>query len=308
MIYNRKLLFKLLLCLLAFALLFNAIGIQSVHAASGGVLGVLTSPTMPTGDGGGSLKIIDTILSFLFEKILGPILNILASDDKNTATSKAPSDNKNVVIKPLPPKKNDPPPPAKSVPLKPGALKGKIIVVDPGHGGSNPGAVANGVRESDVNLSVGLKLKERLEKDGAKVIMTRDTDRKVNSKGTTLGEELASRVTIASQNNADIFVSIHANYNPNSSIKGAMTFYHNNRSKDLAQKIQNGLIAETGADNKGIETASFHVIRNTVMPSVLVETGFLSNAAEAKLLSNNNYQNSIANGIYSGIVRYFNSA
>jgi N-acetylmuramoyl-L-alanine amidase len=86
-----------------------------------------------------------------------------------------------------------------------------------------------------------------------------------------------------------------------------MTFYHNNRSQELAQRIQNSLIGETGADNKGIQTASFHVIRNTIMPSVLVETGFLSNVAEAKLLAANSYQNNIANGIFNGIARYFTS-
>ncbi len=188
-----------------------------------------------------------------------------------------------------------------------GVLRGKVIVLDPGHGGSNPGAVANNTRESDNNLAVGLKLRDKLVQAGAKVIMTRDTDRTVAAEGSTLGQELQARVDLAKANQADIFVSLHSNENSDTGIAGAMTFYPEGKSSNLATTVQSALVKETGAVDKGVSTANYLVLRNASMPSILVEMGFVSNQQEAARLQNNAYRNQIAQGVFGGIVNYFNN-
>ena len=185
------------------------------------------------------------------------------------------------------------------------SLSGKTIIVDAGHGGYNPGAVANGSIEKDNNLAVTRLLEKQLEEAGANVVMTRSTDRAVATKVTSLRSELQARVDIAEQNDGDIFVSIHSNSNDDPSFHGAMTFYGNERSEELAETIQKNLVYRTKAEDKGIQKAGFYVIRNTSMPSVLVEMGFVSNPKEAKRLSDAAYRQRIANGIYEGIEEYF---
>lgn len=185
------------------------------------------------------------------------------------------------------------------------SLSGKTIIIDAGHGGYNPGAIANGSIEKDNNLAVALLLEQQLKDAGAKVIMTRKTDRAVADKTTTLRSELQARVDIAERYDGDIFVSIHSNSNNDRNIHGAMTFYSTDRSKKLAQTIQKNLIYRSKAQDKGIENAGFYVLRNTSMPSVLVEMGFVTNPQEAKRLSNAAYRQKLANGIYEGIEEYF---
>lgn len=186
-------------------------------------------------------------------------------------------------------------------------LSGKTVIVDAGHGGYNPGAIANGSIEKDNNLAVALLLEKQLKEAGATVIMTRSTDRAVATKVTSLRSELQARVDIAERNDGDIFVSIHSNSNDNPNFHGAMTFYGGERSEELAETIQKNLVYRTKAEDKGIQMAGFYVIRNTSMPSVLVEMGFVSNPKEAKRLSDPSYRERIANGIYEGIEEYFRS-
>lgn len=250
---------------------------------------VMTS-TLPSPAGGGNF--IERLFSLLFDGILGPILGIFTHN-------KSPADTPSVV-KSLPPKEPT------SI-LNHGVLRGKVIVVDPGHGGHNPGAVANGVHEADVNLAISLLLRDKLLKEGAKVIMTRQTDVSVANKKSTLGQELQTRVDIAEKNAADLFISIHSNSNPDNRIDGAMTFYPQNKSSQLALDVQNALIKQTGALDKGAAPATFYVLRKTSMPSILVETGFLTNKQEAVKLKNASYQNKIAQGVFNGIVRYLQS-
>lgn len=185
-------------------------------------------------------------------------------------------------------------------------LNKKIIVIDPGHGGSNPGATQYGMRESDNNLSVGLKLKKLLEDSGAKVIMTRDADRAVAKEGVQLKQELQARVDLVDVYNADVFISIHTNANENPDIHGAMTFYYNDISKRLASNIQTSMIKFTEATDKGTEKENFYVLRNNKIPAVLVEMGFITNKNEAIKLNDDVYRNVLVNGIYKGIVNYFN--
>jgi N-acetylmuramoyl-L-alanine amidase len=182
-----------------------------------------------------------------------------------------------------------------------------VIVVDPGHGGHNPGAVDNGVQEANINLAISQLLRDKLVKEGAKVIMTRQSDTAVASSNSTLGQELQARVDMAEKNQADLFISIHSNSNPDANIAGAMTFYPKDRSSQLALDVQKSLIEQTGAVDKGTSSATFYVLRNTTMPSILVETGFVTNQQEAARLTNYSYQNKIAQGVFNGVVRYLQS-
>lgn len=185
------------------------------------------------------------------------------------------------------------------------SLQNKVIVLDPGHGGSNPGAVENGVNEADINLAVSLELRKNLVEAGANVIMTRETNRTVAPEGKTLGEELQARVDVAETNNADIFISIHSNSNPDPAITGAMSFYAQDKASDLASIIQKSVVQATDAIDKGVEAAAFYVLRKTSMPSTLIEMGFISNLKEAAQLQDRAYRTEIVQGIFNGIVSFF---
>lgn len=187
------------------------------------------------------------------------------------------------------------------------SVMGKTVIVDAGHGGYNPGAVANGSIEAENNLAVALLLADRLTEAGANVVMTRTSDRAVAQNKTTLQAELQARVTIAERNKGDIFVSIHSNSNDNQKIEGAMTFYHNDSSRALAEAVQKNLVYRTKANDKGVQMAGFYVIRHTSMPSVLVEMGFVTNPKEARRLTEAAYRERLADGIYEGIEEYFRS-
>jgi len=295
-VYNKKIFSYVLLALMVFSVLLPVQVTQA--AAIDDVLNTLTASTVSTPDGSsGGSNIFDKLFSFLFEKILGPVLNIFGSKSTSGSATESP-----VKVTPLPPLPNN----SGNV-QDSGALRGKVIVIDPGHGGNNPGAVANNNRESDNNLAVSLKLRDKLVQAGAKVIMTRETDRNVAPEGSTLGQELQARVALAEANHADIFVSIHSNSNPDPNIVGAMTFYHSGKSPELALEVQSALIKQTGAVDKGTSPATFYVLRNTSMPGILVEMGFVTNASEAARLQSDTYRNSIAQGIFNGIVKYFNN-
>jgi len=283
---KHKLLSYSILILMLFSLLAP---VAVTHAAS--LDNVLTTLTTSTTSGQDSTShstgFLEKVFSLVFDKILGPILNIFSGKTTSTTSPSLPSTT-----------------PTNPIPQNNGVLKGKVIVVDPGHGGSNPGAVANNTRESDNNLAVSLKLRDKLVQAGAKVIMTRDSDRTVAPEGSSLGTELEARVNLAETNHADMFISIHSNDNPDKTISGAMTFYPNGKSSTLATEVENALITETGAVNKGTSAATFYVLRNASMPSTLVEMGFVSNGNEAALLNSDSYRAKIAQGILNGIVKY----
>lgn len=286
---KNKFLSYFILCLLSINIILP---ISVTYAAPlDNIVSTLGASTMDTSNTGtGNSGIFQKLFDLVFNKILGPVFNIFGGSSTSNPSTTNPGN-----VKPHPPTNNN------------GTLKNKVIVVDPGHGGSNPGAVANNSKESDNNLAVALKLRDKLVQAGATVFMTRDSDRTVGSEGLSLSEELGARVTIAENNHADIFVSIHSNDNSDSSIKGAMTFYQNGKSSTLASEIENSLVTETGAVDKGTSSANFHVLRNTSMPSTLVEMGFVSNEEEASQLNSDSYRNKVAQGIFTGIVNYFNN-
>jgi len=181
-----------------------------------------------------------------------------------------------------------------------GALTGKVIVIDPGHGGPDPGAVGVSGRtlEKYNVIWIARDLKNLLEKEGAEVIMTRDGDHYLT---------LDARVRLANQRGAAIFVSIHNDANLNRQIRGTTTYYYNAVSRPLAASVQRELVRALGSNDIGIRQAPFYVIRKTHMPAVLVEVGFITNANEEKLLVDPSYRLRAAPGIYNGIASYFGS-
>ena len=184
-------------------------------------------------------------------------------------------------------------------------LLNKIIVLDPGHGGVYSGGVHYGFRESDINLSVGLKLSEKLARLGATVIMTRTRDVNLVSPDATLRDDLKARVDFAKTFGADIFVSLHVDDVPNINLVGFASYFPEGRSSSLACAIQNSLVNEMCKVGNGVSPADFYVLVNNDMPSTLVEMGYLSNLAEALCLMDNAYQNRLAEGISKGIISYF---
>lgn len=180
-------------------------------------------------------------------------------------------------------------------------LAGKRIVVDPGHGGKNPGAVGpTGLKESDANWRVATALKYYLEKQGgAKVLLTRTQYQDVS---------LAGRVTKANRWGAERFISVHHNAASNPNWNGVETYSPRNgswASHDMRNKIHNRLVGGLGIRNIGAKTAGFYVLRNTKMPSVLVEPAFVSNRYQEARLKNPAYNWKEAYFIYAGIADHY---
>lgn len=190
-------------------------------------------------------------------------------------------------------------------------LRNKVIVLDPGHGGSDPGAIGpGGTREKAVTLAVAMQVKSLLEASGAKVIMTRRTDVDVAGINASDRDELGARAAVGNQNKADVFVSIHANSFTNPLVNGVGTYYFPKSEYDavLAERIQRELAANSGLEDKGIRTANFFVVKRTWMPAVLLELGFLSNPQEEKLLITPAMQQRMAKGIVRGLDGFFQAA
>lgn len=190
----------------------------------------------------------------------------------------------------------------------------KVIVLDPGHGGVDPGAVSkNGVMEKDINLAIAKYLKEYLEQSGAVVILTRSEDVGLYSEGGSLrkkkNEDLRKRKEIVENSGADLFITIHLNAFQQVQYYGAQTFYPNNNlaGKSLAESIQRELVNTLDKRNKRVALPKdgVYVIKGLDIPAVLVECGFLSNPNEEKLLRKSDYQKKIAWAIYVGIQNYF---
>ncbi len=187
-------------------------------------------------------------------------------------------------------------------------LKGKVVAIDPGHGGPDPGAIGvQGTREKQVNLNVAMLVKANLEKAGAKVLMTRDTDVAVASlRGPGRGE-LQARTMFANENQADIFISIHHNAAVRPTANGTSTYYFLKTAFDgvLAQSLQEAMLQAGSLADFGVRTANFYVVKNVTMPAALLEIGFLSNTQEEQIINNPDFQQRIAQGIVTGIDRYF---
>lgn len=193
---------------------------------------------------------------------------------------------------PLPPKDPGEAPPEEESPTVP------LIVLDAGHGGTDVGAPAPGIWEKELTLPTTLATGAILEAAGYRVEYTRRGDDTVT---------LAARAEQANTQGATLFVSIHANAFPNNpAIHGLETYYGRDDpdSRPLAEAIHRAVRAATGADDRGIRTAGFYVLQHTVMPAVLVETGYLTNEDEFANLATEEYRNLLAQGIAEGIMAY----
>ncbi len=193
------------------------------------------------------------------------------------------------------------------------AVANRVIIVDPGHGGIDPGAVGyKGINEKDIVLDVSKRLRGLLEQAGAKVIMTRESDVDFGTSSPAnpsarKREDLTRRVELANQSKADLFLSIHVNAFPSARWRGAQTFYQRNQLEGgkLAKAIQSELVRIMGNTTRVAKAEDFFTTRNTNMASVVVEIGFISNPAEAQLMTNPAYQRKLAYAIYSGLVKYY---
>ena len=173
----------------------------------------------------------------------------------------------------------------------------KVVVIDAGHGGGQSGAVSiTGKYEKALNLSIAQKVEALLKKEKSiDVVMTRSDDSTMS---------LSDRTKIANNLKSDIFVSIHGNSNPSSSPNGTETYYTRETSIQLANVIHKHLAKATGLKDRGVKNGNLHVTRETKMPAVLLEIGFLSNKGDESQLYNEGFQNRVAQGIVSGIKEY----
>ena len=268
------------------------------------------------------------------------VLDLYPEPSTKTTIVKAPKPSKKSSAKPPAAKKDPPPPVIVAPPAASVAKKDMIIVLDPGHGGKDPGALGRkGTREKDIVLKISGHLRDLLaKKTKAKVFMTRESDVFI---------ELKDRATFANQHKADLFVSIHINSHPKKSIKGLELYHFGEASDPRALEVaarENGtplddngpawqfILADKLHDKKiedsqelawttkkalvnylqpfykikdhGVKTAPFFVLRMTTMPAILAEIAFISNPAEEKLLKSKTYQKRMARGIFEGIKVY----
>ncbi|WP_337884280.1 N-acetylmuramoyl-L-alanine amidase [Fischerella thermalis] len=211
-----------------------------------------------------------------------------------------------VVLPPLPqadpqplpvPNANNPDSVPKTQPPRPAPRGRVVIVVDPGHGGKDSGAPGiGGLLEKDVVLPIGRRVAAILEQNGYQAILTRDSDYFV---------ELQGRVDIAERANATLFVSIHANsVGQRPDVNGLETYYYDSGYR-LAQVVHNSILSKISTlKDRGVRKARFYVLRKSSMPSILVETGYMTGREDNPRLGNPEYQNRMAEGIASGILQY----
>ncbi|MBD2465442.1 N-acetylmuramoyl-L-alanine amidase [Oscillatoria sp. FACHB-1407] len=173
----------------------------------------------------------------------------------------------------------------------------RVVVIDPGHGGRDPGAIGiGGIQEKEIVLAIAQEVASLLERQGVQAVMTRRDDRTL---------DLEPRVTFAERANADLFVSIHANATASgSNANGAETYYSSGAGRQLAQAIQSNLIQATGMNDRGVKQARFYVLTQTSMPAALVEVGFVTGQQDVRRLSSPTSRSQIAGAITDGILQY----
>ena len=175
-------------------------------------------------------------------------------------------------------------------------LQGRTIVIDPGHGGRDPGFISkSGIFEKFLDMKIALKLEKFLKQAGAKVIMTRTTDVSIKNRDI---------VRIANSKHADLFVAVHLNAYSSPRIGGSETFYFTPQSKRFAKIMQKNLIRTIKLKDRGVRKVTYYVVHHTKMPSVLIESAYLTNPKEEKLMLDPKFQEQVAYGMYKGIKEY----
>ncbi len=199
------------------------------------------------------------------------------------------ADSKTLKIEVLSPKKSKSP----FISQNPGSKK---IILDPGHGGSDVGAIRDDITEKEITLDVAKRVKNLLEKKGYIVEMTRETDETVS---------LQDRVAFSEEINPDIFVSIHVNSSEKPEIMGLETHYYHQESMSLAQSVHASLASNIKSKNRGLFKSKFYVINHTTAPAILVEIGFISNTDERAELISEKRKQATAKAIAEGVENYF---
>jgi N-acetylmuramoyl-L-alanine amidase len=178
------------------------------------------------------------------------------------------------------------------------SLKGKTIVLDPGHGGEDDGTTSIvGTYEKTLTLATAQVVEQKLEKAGANVIMTRTDDTYI---------PLEQRAELSNKNHADAFISFHYNWIEDPTINGLTNFYYQN-SKDysLATDLLNEIVKTTGLNKDGTRFDDLDVLRNNMQPCTLIELGFLSNKQDDSIVETSSYRDKVAQGVYLGLLDYF---
>lgn len=192
-------------------------------------------------------------------------------------------------------------------------LSGKTIVIDPGHGGPDGGAVGkDNTVEKDIALSVAKKLQDYLQQSGALVFLTRESDVDLADNDTSglakrKSEDIRNRLQFIHDKRADFFVTLHLNALPSTRWSGAQTFYYPefDKSKQLAKMIQAEITRNLeNTDRAALAINGMYLLKHAKVPGALVEIGFLSNVRERELLKKGDYQRKMAGSIYRGILRY----
>jgi N-acetylmuramoyl-L-alanine amidase len=185
-----------------------------------------------------------------------------------------------------------------------------VIVLDVGHGGSDPGKVStDGIQEKDVNLQIALYLKDYLIAQDYTVFMTRETDQGLYDENVSNKKvsDLNNRIQFFEKKNAACVVSIHQNSYPDSSVHGAQTFYYagSKEGEDLAKSVQDALLALDDTNTRQEKSNdSYYLLKHSSVPAIIVECGFLSNPDEAARLTDANYQKQLAFAISKGVCNY----
>jgi len=192
------------------------------------------------------------------------------------------------------------------------ATASKTIIIDPGHGGFDPGKTGTtGVHEKEINLNIALKLRDYLEQSGAYVIMTRTEDVDLDGDDTKQRKkaDMMNRSQRVNDSNGDIMVSIHQNSFPQAKVRGGQVFFYKDSGNGqvLAQHIQKAIQTHADEENKRVakHNGDYYILRTTKIPAVIVECGFLTNLEEERKLNTDQYQEKMAWAIYIGIIEYF---
>ena len=238
------------------------------------------------------------------EPQITPVTPTIPSEKKQTPVRKPetkpqPTKKENpfsALMEKQPEKKVEPKKPSKSEETKISKIKKKMIIIDPGHGGNDTGALRGSTLEKDLTLKIALKVRDCLREKGLKnIILTRYTDKTLS---------LDDRVQIANKKDADIFVSIHINASVKSEINGIETHYYTDNGYNVAKIIHKELMNNVDAMDRGLFKSKFYVINHTEAPAVLLELGFISNEQERSSLNSSKRQMDSAQAIADGIVNY----
>ncbi len=186
-------------------------------------------------------------------------------------------------------------------------LMGKVIVIDVGHGGKDKGTSSEDVFESDINLSVALKIKDKLIKEGVNVLLTRDGDYDLSSPDASRRKksDFDNRIKYINESGADLYLSIHMNFLTDSRYYGAQVFYTEGNER-LAKILQKSFKTnlKSPMEEKKLEN-TIYMFKQLEVPGVLIECGFLSNVNERELLKTDEYQEKIANALVEGLINYY---